>query len=165
MNWEAIGSIAELIGAAAVVISLLYLAVQVRSGTQELQTNTRDSSFHSLLEWNYYMMSDSELGWIFQTGCRDFMSLEEKERARLIHVMYSFFKMFENVYLHYLDGSVDRDVWEHNHPMLLAYATQPGARYYLEHREKIFDPRFWQFLQEHSSSDVPAGHTVSKLSD
>ena len=30
MNWEAIGAVAEIIGAAAVMISLVYLAVQIR---------------------------------------------------------------------------------------------------------------------------------------
>jgi hypothetical protein len=165
VSWEAIGALANLIGAAAVVVSLLYLGRQVRSGTRELRSNTRDSAFHSLMEWNYYVMSDPELGWIFQSGCRDFRSLPEKERARLVHVMYSFFKMFENIYLHHLDGSVEESVWTHNKPMLLAYAALPGARYYLENRRKIFDPRFWQFLAESRPDDVPAGHLVSELAD
>ncbi len=165
MSWEAIGALANLIGAAAVVVSLVYLGRQVRSGTRELRSNTRDSSFHSLMEWNYYVMSDPDLGWIFQTGCRDFRALPEKERARLVHVMYSFFKMFENIYLHYLDGTVEESVWIHNRPMLLAYATLPGARHYLKNRRKIFDPRFWQFLADSRPDDVPAGHVVSELAD
>ena len=34
MNWEAIGAIGEAVGAAAVVASLLYLAVQLRGSTR-----------------------------------------------------------------------------------------------------------------------------------
>ena len=165
MSWEAISALANVIGAVAVVLSLIYLGRQVQSGTRELRSNTRDSAFHSLMEWNYYVMSDPEMGWIFQSGCRDFGSLPEKERARLVHVMYSFFKMFENIYLHYLDGSVEESVWTHNKPMLLAYATLPGARYYLENRKKIFDPRFWQFLADSRPDDVPAGHLVSRIAE
>jgi hypothetical protein len=44
MNWDAITAIAELIGAAAVVLSLIYLAIQVRTGARALQTTMRDSS-------------------------------------------------------------------------------------------------------------------------
>jgi hypothetical protein len=161
MSWEVVTSLAELVGAVAVVVSLVYLAIQVRTGTHELRTSTRDSSFHSLMEWNYYIMSDPDLAWIFQSGCRDFLALDEKSRARLVHVMYSFFKMFENLYLHSLDRSVDEGVWTHNAPMLLAYASQPGARYYLSHRQKIFDPRFWAYLQEHTTTDVPDGYAIS----
>lgn len=163
MNWEAIAAIAELAGALAVVISLVYLASQVRSGTRTLKTTTRDSSFVSLMDFNHAVMSDPDLAYIFQVGCHDYDALEERERARLVHVFYSFFKMFEKIYLHYLDGSVDESVWVHNKPMLLAYAIQPGAKYYLSLREKIFDPRYWNLLQSATSSETPAGHILSKL--
>ena len=33
MNWEAIGAIGEIIGAIAVFLSLIYLALQIRSNT------------------------------------------------------------------------------------------------------------------------------------
>ena len=165
MNWEAVSSIAEVIGAIAVVVSLIYLAVQVRSGTRDLRTTTRDMAFQKLMEWNYYVMATEELGWIFQSGCRDFHSVDEKQRARLVHAMYSFFKMFENVYLHYLDGSVDENVWRHNSPMLVSYASQPGAQYYLSYRREIFDPRFWEFLESNKESSVAAGHVVSRMKE
>jgi hypothetical protein len=58
MNWDAIAAIAELIGAAAVVLSLIYLAIQVRTGSRALQTTMRDSSFHALTEYNLYLISD-----------------------------------------------------------------------------------------------------------
>jgi hypothetical protein len=35
VNWEAISAIGQLVGAIAVVISVLYLAVQVRSNARE----------------------------------------------------------------------------------------------------------------------------------
>ena len=35
MNWEAIGVIAEVVGAVAVVVSLVYLAVQIRHQSRQ----------------------------------------------------------------------------------------------------------------------------------
>ena len=163
MSWEAIAAIAEIVGALAVVISLVYLASEIRSGTRTLKTTTRDSSFRSLMDFNLAIMTDPDLAYIFQMGCHDYNALEERERARVIHVFYSFFKMFETIYLHYLDGSVDESVWIHNKPMLIAYAIQPGAKYYLSLREKIFDPRYWELLQSTDSSETPPGHVLSKL--
>ncbi len=41
MNWDAIGAIAEIVGATAVVVTLYYLAMQVReSRLQDLAENT-----------------------------------------------------------------------------------------------------------------------------
>ena len=163
MNWEAIGAVGETIGAIAVIISLIYLALQVRSGTRALKTGNRDSSFQSLIEFNNSLATDPDLGYIFQSGCHDYQSLEERERARLMHLLYSFFKIFEKIYLHYLEESVDKTVWIHNKSILFAYSTQPGAQYYLSHRKHIFDPRFLEVLESATSTETPAGHLINNL--
>jgi hypothetical protein len=41
MNWDAIGAIGELVGASAVVVTLVYLAVQVKHGRTLLDENRR----------------------------------------------------------------------------------------------------------------------------
>lgn len=162
MEAISMNAITQVIGTLAVIVSLIYLAIQVRQGTKNLRTTTRDSSFRSLMEWNYHIMSDPDLAWIFQQGCKDFDTLNERERARYVHIMYSFIKMFENLYLHYSDKSVDTDVWEHNRHILEAYANQPGAQYYWSQRFGIFHPDFQKFFREIKSSAIPAGHTVTQ---
>jgi hypothetical protein len=37
MNWAAIGAIGEIVGAVAVVVTLAYLAIQVRQNTRMMQ--------------------------------------------------------------------------------------------------------------------------------
>jgi hypothetical protein len=108
VNWDAIGAVGEILGTAAVVVTLVYLLRQIRDQNRALQTNIRDSSFHGLQEWNYVLMGDPRLSTIFQRGVltKDWTVFEEDDRARLLHVMYSFFKLFENIYLHSLEGSV-----------------------------------------------------------
>jgi hypothetical protein len=140
MNWEAVTAVAEAFGAAAVVISLVYLSVQVRSGSKALQTTMRDSAFHALTEYNLYLISDPDLPWVFQQGCRDATVLDEKQKARFVHAAYAFFKLFENAYLHYLDGSLTGETWEHNWKVLAAYGAQSGAQVYIRARLPIFDP-------------------------
>ena len=45
MNWEAIGAVGEAVGAAGVIISLLYLAVQIRGDAREKRAGrTHDRS-------------------------------------------------------------------------------------------------------------------------
>ncbi len=44
MNWDAIGAVGELVGAAAVIASLVYLAVQIRQNTRSVR---RASARHS----------------------------------------------------------------------------------------------------------------------
>ncbi len=46
MNWDAVGAVGEILGAIAVFVSLIYLAVQTRNNTRAL----RSSAFHQVRE-------------------------------------------------------------------------------------------------------------------
>ena len=154
MNWDSVSAVSELIAAVAVVVSLIYIAAQVRSGAETFKTTLRDSAFNSLMEYNYALLADPELGWIFQEGMRDLDALDDKQRARAFHVMYSFFKLFENMYLHYLEGSVDENVWINNRQILFVYAGQSGARKYLSARMPIFAPEYRELLQGADQAEI-----------
>jgi hypothetical protein len=41
MNWDAIGAIAETLGAVGVIASLVYLATQIRRSREQTEQNTR----------------------------------------------------------------------------------------------------------------------------
>ena len=41
MNWEAIGAVAELLAAIGVIVSLVYLASQIRHSREQMRQNTR----------------------------------------------------------------------------------------------------------------------------
>jgi len=47
MNWDAIGAIGETIGAIAVVVSILYLAIQIRSNTRATKASASFDATHS----------------------------------------------------------------------------------------------------------------------
>ncbi len=91
MNWSVVGSLGEAVGAIGVIGSLVYLALQVRAGSKGLFTTMRESVFNSLKEWNYNIMSDPDLAWIFQQGCKDYNSLNEEVWVynRLVFMAYA----------------------------------------------------------------------------
>ena len=165
MDWNALSAIGQLVGAVAVVITLGYLSRQLRDQNRALQTTIRDSAFQQLQAWNFQVMADRELGALFQRGARqgDWSEFSDVDRARLVHVLYSFYKVFENIYLHALDGSMAFDVWERNCQVFFAYARQPGCRYYWQERRATFDPRFQALLDQDQPVTVRPGYDVAKL--
>lgn len=72
MNWEAIGAIGEVVGAAAVVITLLVLVVQVRQNNRGLEESNRlnraatiDRHADSISRWRGRLMENAELSRIW----------------------------------------------------------------------------------------------------
>ncbi len=50
MNWEAAGALGEIVGAFAVVISLVYLAIQVRQNTTAIAAQAAHDALAAVRE-------------------------------------------------------------------------------------------------------------------
>ena len=48
MNWDAIGAIAETLGAGGVIMTLAYLAVQIKQNTSTVRSNSATSHTQSI---------------------------------------------------------------------------------------------------------------------
>lgn len=167
MQWDAVDAVGSFLGAAGVIATLVYLSRQIRDQNRALRTTIRDSAFQQLQQWNYSLISEPTLSAVFQRGLAtaDWRGLREEDRARLVHTMYSFFKMFENIFLHSLDESIGPSLWERNKAILIVYASQPGARYYLQRRRATFDPRFLEFIDTMGVAPMLSGVQVAQLSE
>lgn len=61
MNWDALGAIGESIGAAAVVVTLIYLAAQIRQSTKLARSTIRESRTRSSQEFLFRSIDAAEL--------------------------------------------------------------------------------------------------------
>ncbi len=155
MNWEAVGSIGELLGAVGVIASLLYLSVQVRQSSTATKLATSHSIASAARDWNRAMIDDIDLSWVFQVGTEDPSRLDDKERSQFLHVCFSFFRMFEDIHYQYEHGAVDEDLWAGYARHFGAYAKQsPGVSAYWEMRRDIFRPAFRDFLDNYVPPNI-----------
>ena len=72
MNWEAIGAIGEIIGAFAVVVTLFFLAMQLRQNAKSVDESNRlqraaaiDRHNDTISRWRGRLMTNSELAEIW----------------------------------------------------------------------------------------------------
>lgn len=164
MNWEAIGALGEVLGAAAVVATLLYVSRQLHEQTRTLTTTVRDSAFQQPQEWNHQIMADGELAHLFQQGAStsNWEAFSPEERSRLIHAFYSFFKVFENIFVHTQEGSAPKEVWDRNCQVFFAYASQPGCRRYWTARRETLDDRFVDVLENLGTPTLRTGLEIAE---
>ncbi len=91
MDWEAIGAIGELTAAIAVVISILYLAIQISSNTNALKAQAGFDATHSWAEFNAELggRSDEELSLTTRSLTSGADEFSEIEYFRLAVIMNS----------------------------------------------------------------------------
>lgn len=64
MNWDAVAAIGELVGAVAVLITLVYLATQIRQNTQAMRRQAAQQTFHlSFEEVALFTRDDNPEAW------------------------------------------------------------------------------------------------------
>ena len=111
MNWEAIGAIAEIIGAIAVVVTLAYLAIQIRDGTRIARSATRQAIAETAMTHGANLVADKEL---MAALLKDFkgQDVDEVNWTRLLAHNYITMRHYENIYYQHLSGMIELDEWQ-----------------------------------------------------
>src|SRR5207302_3999469 len=137
MNWDAISAISQLVGSIAVVLSVLYLAVQVHQSTRVARLATQDAAATALRDVTKPFMENAELERIWRLGLEDISALSPEERARFFHAAYQFLKAFETIHSHYVYRLMDRQLWKGWEGLLRHYTVAPGIAHYLKLRPEF----------------------------
>ena len=95
MNWEAIGAVGEIIGALAVVVSLIYLATQIRVQNSE----SRMAGNHAMSEGfrdSIAELSDPNLSDIFHRSMATADSITDQELIQMFAVSQRILRVWAN---------------------------------------------------------------------
>ena len=161
MNLDAAASIGEIIGAAAVVISVAYLAIQIRKQTEESRlAATRDLSFHSQENFQQ-LVQDPELLDIYRRGIADYDLLPENERLRLSIFFANVFRVAELQYLHSTRNKTDLIHSESMRKGLSEGLTFPGMRRWWELSHDMFDEDFQKEVELAMAKAMTGGYRGS----
>lgn len=150
VNWDAIGAIAEAVGAFAVVGSLVYLAIQIRSNTKQLRFEATQSIAESLdraLD-PIYMDNNSAI-WV--KGLKDLHSLDEAERAVFNGLMgrqlHNIFNTFEAGRMGMVDSHKTQKLYQ---KFFADFFSAPGAKQWLGENEHFVDAGFLDDFQNNT---------------
>jgi hypothetical protein len=145
VNWEAAGAIGEIIGAAAVVVSLVYLATQIRTQNRE----ARAASVHQVLHEYSTAISklhEPEMADVWVAAIEDFDGLSPAQRLRFVIYLMVAVRSFEDAYFQWREGRLEDDVW---HPLLSSLidvkSTEAFACFW-ELRRHQFRPDFADYI-------------------
>jgi hypothetical protein len=152
VNWEAIGAIGEIVGASAVVLSLVYLAIQIRNQNIE----SRSAAVHQVLESNKSFISqlqDPGLAEIWLLGIEDFDSLTDVQRLRFVIYLTVALRSFEDAFFQWRSGRLDDDTWHTLTAVIKDVKSTAAFGKFLEMRRHHFRPEFATYLGELEPGD------------
>jgi heme/copper-type cytochrome/quinol oxidase subunit 1 len=140
MNWEAIGAVSALIGAIAVVASLVYLAFQIRQNTKQLEQSERTAIAASLnvsatnyRENRHHIYTNADVAEIYLKGAADPESLGEIELYRYRLLMSNFVDANWDIYVQTVATGFSPETWESQASKAIERVLgTPGGRWFWE---------------------------------
>lgn len=152
MNWEAIGAIAEIMGSVAVITTLGFLILQLRTNTAMIQNSIAQNSAGSISEWARYLTVDENLYRLYRAGLKDDSALSKEDRGRFDLIVLQVLQHAYGLYMQYHNAGMDRARWEVELlPFGVIYNT-PGGRASWERQKYMLDPGFQKEVEQHFSN-------------
>ncbi len=113
MNWDAIGAVGEIVGAAGVILSLVYLAAQIKHNTKQVDEAGRSHRLETLSEvsnhftsWRAMITTSREVASIWRRGRLGLEGLDDEERVQFDNLVIEMFWCFGMLFFYREEGAV-----------------------------------------------------------
>jgi len=142
-DWGAIG---ELVGGAAVVVTLIYLAFQIRQNTRAIRLSTSHAVANDFRGMFALMAEQSELTEAIHKGSNDPGSISGAEKMRYWGFNGNLAYAFENAYIQSTEDALDPRHWSGMKRMMIDYTSVPGFTDYWPNRKHWCSEDFQHFM-------------------
>jgi len=112
MNWDAISAISEIIGAVVVVITLAYLAVQIRQNTQMNASALRQSFYDYTTRQMLHGTDSTELSALIAKASMTNESLLPGEKIQILRLYQAVFVGYQGAYFQHKKNALDDEDWQ-----------------------------------------------------
>ena len=159
MTLDDLGNIGEFVAAIAVVVSLVYLAFQIRQGSRQIVQNTNSvlgsveletTRLHS--DWLLSVAQSPELGRIWRLGISEPAQLTADERVQFAMLIGSAFYGIEGPFRQYQRGLLSEDSWEPMDQLIARYMRSSAVLEWWTNRDVPFAKSFSEYVDSKISA-------------
>jgi hypothetical protein len=142
MDWDAIAAVSEIIGAAAVIASVVYLALQIRGQTVESRLAATRDLASKRAETLIRFLGDEALMKIWITAIRDYESLRGTDRLQASLIFNLIMRNAEQEFIHKGTGHADDPYLESVDRVLSLNVGSPGLQQWWATSGNLFNSAF-----------------------
>src|SRR4030095_5363526 len=111
MNWDAISAVSQFVGSIAVVLSVLYLGIQVHRSTRIARVAAQDAAAAAVRDVTNTFRENGDRSRIWGAGLEALKTLSPEDQARFFHATHQFLKALETIHFHYVNGFMGKQLW------------------------------------------------------
>ena len=142
MNIESMANYADVIGGIAVIVSLIYVGIQIRSNTNTARSAPAQSVHEAFATWYRMLASDAALAQLVIDGLRDYSSLSETDKARFVSTFMAFIPCAQDAFIKWREGSLSAELWMGWELVMMNLVSAPGGKDFWSERGYVFGEEF-----------------------
>ncbi len=159
MTIQDLGSIGELLAAIATIVTLIYLATQVRQNTRALKSATFQNISGEMGRNVEPILNNADLAALMVKGNIDPTSLTEEEALRFSSMLTASLRRLEAVFVQHQLGSIDSALKEGFELSLISILQMPFASHWWSTAKTVFYPPFAAHLDRRlAAGEIPRDH-------
>ena len=160
MNWDAVGAIAEVAGAVGVLLTLGYLAIQIRHNSASVDASTEDGVTSGFNDVNHVIAADADLTRIFMSGLQEPESLTTEDWVRFGFLFSSFVNQYNRLLVLNQKGTFADSRWRvYTQELAVLVATPGGGRW------RAGNPRFADLWTAVEGVEIPQEMDLTLLGE
>ena len=159
---QKISIITEIVGAIAIVISLIFVGIQFTENTKATKSATAASTVATISSWYTEMGNNQQSSSLFWNFMADPDSLTSEERFQVIINLHGLFLTFQNSYYLSQQGTLDSNIQESITKAAVGVKDQPGFRLFWKLRRELFFPEFQQHIDKIVNTDIEISEGMYK---
>jgi len=156
-------NIAEIIGAVAIIISLMYVSIQVRDNTNAIRSAATNDAATAVQSWYMTIGSNEQTSIVFYHGMTQPDTLTHEQMFQFIMITHAAFLGFQNSFELAEQGTLDPEINESITNTLLATKDLPGYKIYWRQRGPQLNKRFREFIDNLNSRPTNVSAEVYQL--
>ena len=152
---EALGNLGDFLGGIAVVVTLLYLAYQVRQNTKILRA-TSQQELAAVGNRGMEILSRNGVGRAYSVGLRRYPDMPDEERRQFVYAFTQYMNSIQEILALYEGGSLEFSTYKVHLSGFAAQVVTPGGAALWKEVRELFPEPFVAAVEERiAAGDLP----------
>ena len=148
MNWDAIGAAGEIVGAIAVVVTLFYLAQQIRQQNANNDLSMQESILDGFNSVNSQLANDEELATLFLRGLYTPDQLTDGQATQFQWIFRLYVNCYLKIYRLHQKGVISEEDWSGHASHGAEFFNTPGGKLWISTQGGLVFQDFYHAIKK-----------------
>lgn len=155
MTLETIYYIGQTVAVVAILISLIFVGIQMRDGNRLARAQMHQEISDSFINLVMTLPDESDSFFEAWFSLDAYKQLGRRDSEMVNATMLGLWKHFENVYYQHKSGFVEDTYFQSTTQFMSIFRAREGIRFWWDGRKAVFAPEFVAFVETLKTPDMP----------